>query len=305
MAFYRLGLIGAQVDLSFSPAIHRAFFQSLGLEGSYELFNLSSENLAVGFESLIAGGINGLNVTVPHKLAVVPFLQSLSGMAVVTGAVNTIVRPDAQGAELVGYNTDVAGLTAGLRRTFPALANRNREPVVIIGLGGAARAAVASVLELGFEQIVLLGRRCEAGAVFMTEMQENLARAGMHKGPWRLHFCLTGARQSWPQSASLVINASTIGHKSVDAGSANDAEKLWLVDLLQQCGDAVAMDLVYSPNREPTLFCKYSQQAGLASADGKAMLVEQARQAFALWTGQMPAYETGLSALERALQARA
>lgn len=315
MQSYRLGLIGAQVDLSLSPFIHQAFFEASSLQGSYELLNVSSAELTGSkVRSLFAEGMNGLNITVPHKLSVMRYLDELSSLAQACGAVNTIVC-DQQRERLIGHNTDVVGLSACLRRSFPSLWQPEKKDLaVVIGLGGAARAAVFALIELGYQHFLILGRRPQAGQSFISELQESIAETQFDRGSaenWQedltdFSISFGSVPNTDAQLLSLVgsgtalLNASTIGHDGQD-----EAEYSWLAKVITGMSPRYTCDLVYAKAAEPTVFCRLSQEAGLPTCDGRVMLVEQARYAFELWTGVLPPFEPGLLALERALSARA
>lgn len=315
MRSYRLGLIGAQVDLSLSPFIHQAFFEASGLQGSYELLNVSSAELTRSkVRSLFAEGMNGLNITVPHKLSVTRYLDGLSSLVQACGAVNTIVC-DRQSRRLIGHNTDVAGLSACLRRSFPNFWQPEKNDLaVVIGLGGAARAAVVALSELGYQHFLILGRRPQAGRNFITGLRESMAvaqfdRGSAAHGPEYLRdFSISfgsvlnadAKLLSLVGSGAALLNASTIGHDGQD-----EAEYSWLAKVIAGMSPRYTCDLVYAKAAEPTVFCRLSQEADLPTCDGRVMLVEQARYAFELWTGVLPPFEPGWSALEKALSARA
>jgi shikimate dehydrogenase len=317
MQSYRLGLIGAQVDLSLSPFIHQAFFEASGLQGSYELLNVSSAELSGSkLRSLFAEGMDGLNITVPHKLSVTGYLDELSSVVQACGAVNTIVC-DQQSRRLIGHNTDVLGLSACLRRSFPHFWQPEKKDLaVVIGLGGAARAAVLALIELGYQHFVILGRRTQAGRKFITELRESMAVAQLHRSSAEVgqgqeylrDFSISFGSVlnvdanllSLVGSGTALLNASTIGHDEQD-----EAEYSWLAEVIAGMSPRYACDLVYAKDAEPTVFCRLSKEAGLPTCDGRIMLVEQARYAFELWTGVLPPFDPGWLALETAQSARA
>lgn len=319
---YRLGLIGSRVDQSLSPSIYRAFFECSGIAGDYELINLAPSELA-RVPLLFAQGMDGLNVTAPHKIAVLQYMNELSAEARTLGAINTIVRESSASEYLLrGFNTDVGGLRQAIVRNFPDLLPGSKriesgdcsDLALVVGLGGAARAAVASLLELGFKRIVMLGRNQAKGAEFLEDLKVGLS-AGLeefcsaNQFQYQLEFVHLGesisdllaglhVQKIAPEMASLIVNASSIGHHE-------HQEPKWLNGLLRRTRAGVC-DLVYSKDSRPTVFCDLAAQADLPCCDGRFMLVEQARQAFQLWTKvkDEPPFEAGLLALEAALKTR-
>jgi shikimate dehydrogenase len=143
-----VGIIGFPVTHSLSPVMHNAAFAALGLDWIYVPFQVPREGLARGVAGLAALGVAGFNVTIPHKVAIIPLLDRISPEAELAGAVNVVALQD---GALVGYNTDGIGLVAALARAFGFTpAGRS---VLVLGAGGAARAAVAALGSAGAARI--------------------------------------------------------------------------------------------------------------------------------------------------------
>lgn len=246
----RVLLVGHGIAYSASPVMHSAAFASLGLDWRYELLDVPSEALPEAARALRSPGCAGANVTIPHKVAVIPLLDRLDARAEATGAVNTIIP---EGGRLVGSNTDVAGVEAALAEVGldPAGAN-----AVLLGAGGSARAAAAA---LRGARITVVARRPEAAAGIPGQVVP-----WDDAGWWRL------ARE-----ADLLLNATPQGRQQ---------ELPLPVSELPTSGAVV--DLVYSTAGTPLV--RAARERGLRAADGWTVLLAQGAAALEAWTG-MPA----------------
>ncbi len=222
------GLIGDPVEHSMSPAMQNAAFRELGLDYVYVPFRVKSEELGKAIEGMRALNIRGLNVTMPHKVAVIQFLDKLDPLAEKIGAVNTIVNDD---GVLTGYNTDATGF-------LQALLERGIEPegknVVILGAGGASRAISFILAERG-ASLVILNRALE------LDWAEELARRisqTFDKEVKALELNRENLSQSSGQSRYLV-NATSVGM------SPKTDETPVPADLLSP--DLIVYDIVYNP----------------------------------------------------------
>src|SRR5687768_2474619 len=151
MTIFRLGLLGYPLGHSLSPKIHKAALQTCELEGDYSLYPIQP-NDAQGLNDILtcvrSGEIQGLNVTIPHKQNVIPFLDELTPTAKAIGAVNTIYMSE---NKLIGDNTDAPGFLADLKKflTTEKLGHRDQN-VLVLGAGGSARAVVYALLDDGW-----------------------------------------------------------------------------------------------------------------------------------------------------------
>lgn len=248
------GVIGWPVAHSKSPLIHRFWLSKLGLDGDYGRFPVHSDNLGAAIRALPALGLRGVNVTVPHKLAVMAHLDGIDGAASRIGAVNTVVVEDGRSC---GFNTDADGFfyplgdTAGEIRT-----------AVIVGAGGAARAVLAALIDAGVVNLIVLNRNVETALALITDFPELGCATALYPGH-RIAPC------------DLLVNATSLGM----AGQPP----------LDLCLDALATttivyDIVYSPLETPLLAA--ARARGLRTIDGLQMLVGQAAAAFELFFGQ-------------------
>lgn len=246
------GVIGWPVAHSKSPVIHRFWLGKTGVDGEYARFAVVPERLGAAVRALPALGVAGVNVTVPHKVAVMAHLDVLEETAATVGAVN-LVRVLEDG-RLAGANTDIDGVWQPLAGY--GLSGRR---VVIVGAGGAARAAVVAMARLGVGGITVMVRDVAKGA----RMLESLGQVGAVIG--------MGERFS---DAALVFNATQMGMAGQPALA---------LDLSGMAADGVVFDAVYAPLETPLLAA--ARERGLAVVDGLAMLIGQAAGAFEVFYG--------------------
>jgi shikimate dehydrogenase len=243
------GVVGQPIAHSLSPLIHRAWIAAAGLDADYRAFGPED---GAGFRALTddlrAGRLRGLNVTAPFKAAALALADAVSETARLCGSANLLVLEDGR---LRADSTDGAGLLAALAEQAPALDVRGR-PVLILGAGGAARAAAAALKEAGAEVGVLNRTPARAGALAAD----------------------LGVRVATPDAvgeAALVVNALSVPPE-IDVGALRH--------------DAVLMDMTYRPPVTP--FLAAGRARGLTTVDGLAMLIGQARPSFRALFGQEP-----------------
>jgi shikimate dehydrogenase len=241
-------LLGHPIAHSVSPQIHSAAFGATGVDGTYVAFDVPGEELAVALAGLRALGILGANVTVPHKRAVWDLVEERTREAEHVGAINTLFW---DGHRLAGDNTDALGLGDVLTDDL------NLQPgddVVLVGAGGAARAAAVALGRVG-ARVEVVARREEAA----VDVAALARRFGAEVGP--------------AANPRLVVNATPLGLH----GEALPERFMTL-----RRGQ-IALDLVYG--REPTPFQRAALAAGATAVDGTGMLVAQAARSFERWTG--------------------
>ena len=262
-----IGLIGWPIGHSVSPAMHNAAAAALGLDWAYLPLPVRPEALPLALGGLAALGLRGVNVTVPHKAAVLPYLDAVYPVAQVIGAVNTIVVGDGR---LTGFNTDWSGFLADLADLGLALSGRD---CVVLGAGGSARAVVYALATAG-GRVTVLSRRPEQAAQLVTELGEGLPEATLTAGPLSVAAEIAGGVYH-----PVIVNTTPLGMVE-----ANAALSPWPEAPLP--ADAFVYDLVYNPPLTPLL--QQAQAAGARSANGLGMLVNQAAEAFELWTNHAP-----------------
>lgn len=260
------GIIGHPVRHSLSPAMQNAALQACGLDGVFVPFDVEPEHLSVAVAGLRGLGIKGVNVTIPHKTGVVPYLDELDESASAAGAVNTISN---EGGRLIGYNTDGDGLVRSLAEEFD-FTPENRT-VVVIGAGGAARGAVAAICRTGVRRIIVANRSREKTEALVTAMEGHYPGTSLTISEYgkQLTSCLL--------EADLVVNTTSLGMKN---------EVITGLDLGAVQPDAIVYDMVYAPPVTPLL--REAHRLGLRHANGLGMLAAQGELAFRIWTGIMP-----------------
>jgi shikimate dehydrogenase len=261
------GIIGQPLVHSLSPLVHTTGFRSLGLDAVLTSWPLGPEKLPLFFEAFRLLNIQGACVTLPHKEAVLPFLDQVSDRARTLGAVNLIYRQD----NLVcGDNTDSLGFVAPLKNIGISPATR----VLLLGAGGAARAAAAGLLELGLGDLTV----CAPSERRPAE----LARAfGLKTSPW-------ARRGEVP--CEMVVNATPLG---LTGGA--EGETAYQAEWFRGRG-GLAYDMVYTPRT--TRFLAEARAAGWETIDGLAMFLGQAEAQFITWTGRSLPPEAGRKAAE-------
>lgn len=263
------GLIGYPVAHSLSPQLHHAGFEALGVEARYELWETPAEELEARVQSLRASEMLGANVTIPHKEAVLAWLDECDPQAERIGAVNTIVN---RNGRLVGYNTDAPGFLRALRdEAGPGFELRGKR-AVLLGNGGAARGAAIALLDSAVAALTILARS-EAH----TEILLEHLRRQSSKTP-----CLRCALFDTPEAnqalseADVVINTTSVGLKPGD--------ETLLIDVEQLPCAALVMDMIFNPARTPLL--RAARARGCVVLNGLTMLLYQGTLAFELWMGR-------------------
>ena len=259
------GVIGDPIEHTMSPVMHNTAFRELGLDYVYLAFRVKGEELAQAIEGMRALGISGLNVTIPHKVAVIPFLDELDPLARKIGAVNTIVN---DAGFLRGYNTDASGFLRALR-------DRGFEPggkqVAMLGAGGASR-AISFVLAESGANLVILNRWQE------LDWAEELARQinDTFKKEVKALESDEANLEAALDRADIVVNATSVGM------SPHIDESPVPARLLRP--DLAVFDIVYNPLK--TRLATEAARAGAETVMGLDMLVWQGALSFEMWTGK-------------------
>jgi len=270
------GVIGDPVDHSMSPAMHNAAFRKLGLDYAYLPFRVLREDLGRAIAAVRALHIRGLNVTIPHKVAVMPLLDRLDPLAERIGAVNTIVN---QSGVLTGYNTDAGGFRRPLDERKVDLRGKM---VAMIGAGGAARAIAFALAESGARLIVL--NRSDRN---LAELCGRLAGAGVEAAKLDIPNLKSAIAR-----ADILVNATSVGMTpAID-------ETPVPMELLRR--GLVVYDVVYNPQR--TRLLTDASAAGAKTIGGLDMLVWQAALALEKWTARPAPVTVMKSAAARLLR---
>jgi len=266
----RYAVIGQPVAHSRSPWIHAQFARQTGEQLTYSALEIAPAELPQRLREFFAEGGQGLNVTVPHKQAVVPLLDELSEAARIAGAVNVISRTRA--GRLRGDNTDGSGFVRDLVRNLGVTVTGLR--VLLLGAGGAARGLLAPLLALAPAELAIANRSRDRA----LQLARDFAGRGMLRG--------CGFDELGSTPFELIINATAAGL----------AQQLPPLPLAVLESAAVCYDLVYAGGDTP--FVRWAREHGVARcADGTGMLVEQAADSFEIWRGIRPETAAVLAAI--------
>ena len=254
-----VGLIGHPVEHSFSPPMHNAAFNKLNMDYVYTAFDVNPNDLKTAIVGADALNIKGFNVTIPHKIEVMKYLNEIDEVAKLIGAVNTIDFKN-----LKGYNTDGIGAI----KAIGEVTNVKNKNVVIAGAGGASRAISFYLAKYGADHLTILNRNVEkaqklANDVLNSELIDNVESDSINNMNL--------------SDADILINTTPVGmHPNVDdvpialAGDMHD--------------DLVVFDAVYNPNETGLL--KQAIEAGAKPVYGIKMLLYQGAESFEIWTGK-------------------
>jgi shikimate dehydrogenase len=258
-----LGIIGDPVKHSLSPVIHNAAISYLGVDYIYVPFPLKPKDLTTVIAGFSSIGIVGFNVTIPHKQAIIPLLSEATPMAQLVGAVNTVWRTK---TGWKGTNTDIDGFLSPLQSLQRDWANLTP---IILGNGGAARAVVVGLAQLGCLKIYVVGRDRQKLWQFAQSWKNTQLTATLGIYFW-------DQLSEIIEETELLINTTPIGMFP----NINDSPMESIL-FSRMPENAIAYDLIYTPN--PTQFLKNAQQQGLITIDGLEMLVQQGAVALQLW----------------------
>ncbi|WP_052890762.1 shikimate dehydrogenase [Thermogemmatispora carboxidivorans] len=287
---FRLGLIGDPVAHSLSPRLQQAALDALGIDAVYELWPTPADELASRVARLLDPLYLGANVTIPHKQAVLPLLDIVDPLAARIGAVNTIVPRDGY---LHGHNTDAPGLLHALRELGIGKPDESTTlsltgyTAIILGAGGAARAAAFALASTGIERLIIVNRHLERAQHLAAEVGDFLAARRQELSVPQV-FSLSDPEFLIPHPLSLIINATPVGMHE-------DLSPLPGEVLARFGNETFVFDMIYNP-AETKLLCQ-ARTLGMQASNGLPMLLHQGALAFTLWTGQPAPLEVMRAAL--------
>ncbi len=269
------GVFGDPVGHSKSPLMLNRAFREAGINGAYGAFHILPGTLQAAVEGIRALGFRGVNVTIPHKVEVMKYLDRIDESAQAIGAVNTIVNDN---GVLTGFNTDGIGYVRSLKEeTGVSLTGKK---VLLLGAGGAARGIVYALAKEGVQRIVIANRTEERALELARDMSVYVQTEGVR----------TADIERYMDNTELVINTTAAGmHPNVD-------------ELPMDAGflrsGLLVSDLVYNPRI--TAFLKRAEEAGARIHSGLGMFVYQGAYAFEYWTGHPAPVEAMRAAVEEA-----
>ena len=257
------GVIGDPIGHTISPAMHNAAFKALNLDYVYVPFRVSSENLPRAVEGLRAFNIRGVNVTIPHKVSIIPLLDEIDEFAQKIGSVNVVVN---DGGRLAGYNTDAHGFLYSL---LDQGVDPEGQKVAVLGAGGASRSICFALSERG-ASLTILNRTPGNAARFAAEMSEMTGRPIQVLGLSKEHLAAT------LDNCNILINTTSVGmYPQSDAT---------LVEHNLIKSHQTVVDIVYNPFK--TKLLAEAEKAGARTISGIDMLIWQGALAFEIWTGK-------------------
>lgn len=258
-----LGVVGYPVEHSLSPVMHNAAIAALGVDYVYLPFPVAPQDLQAALAGFAALGVEGFNLTIPHKQSIIPLLSEVSPLARSVGAVNTVWRGD---RGWCGTNTDVEGFLSPLKALN---CSWSQKIAVILGNGGASRAVVAGCAELGMAEIHVVGRNPEKLEIFRQSWLDSPVPVAVSVHPQSQLATLISR-------ADLLVNTTPVGmYPDVDRSPVDG-------DILGGLKpDAIAYDLIYTPS--PTQFLQLAKNRGAIAIDGLEMLVQQGAAALQIW----------------------
>lgn len=269
------GAFGDPIDENPSGVMMEAGYRSVGLDWRYQLFQVPAEGLEDGLKGIRAMGFAGLNLTIPHKIAAIPYMKGLSKSAELIGAINVVVVKE---DGLYGENTDGKGFVSGMEANGISLKGKR---IVLLGSGGAARAICVECALAGAAEITIVCRTMAKG----EELADLI---------WEKTACIAKA-QLWTSGVLLpecdiLINATNIGLYP-------DTN---VPDICYDCikENMIVQDII--PNPAETPFLKKAKELGARTLDGQSMLVHQGALGVELWTGRKPDIEAMKKALREA-----
>ncbi|HEY7108891.1 MAG TPA: shikimate dehydrogenase [Nitrososphaeraceae archaeon] len=259
-------IIGDPIDHSLSPALHNAAFKSLNLDATYIAYKVPKDELAIAVASLKSVNISGFNVTMPHKVEILNFIDKRDASVEKAGAANTVTNYN---GELQAFNTDIVGFINPLQKRKVDFSGM---VVLLLGAGGAARAILAALGEVkGISKVYISSR---------NEIKLNhLINTGNEIG---LECISTNNNEinALSKSSDLIINATPVGMNREPS----------LIDYRNISEKCIIYDIVYNPLITPLI--TNARKANAIVIYGYEMLLEQASESFKIWTGIIPPIET-------------
>lgn len=256
------GVFGDPVDDNPTGVVEEAAFAAKNLNYRYLTIKVLPEDLGKAMDSVKIFGMKGINLTMPHKIKVLPYLDELSPAAEIIGAVNTVIQKE---GKLFGENTDGKGFVTALKNSGETLDKKN---VTILGAGGAARAIAVECALNGAAHINIINRSIEKGEELASLIQMKTDSSAKYLN-WKNNMEI-------PSDTDILINATSIGF------SPNVTDKPD-IDYTSITPEMCVCDVIFNPAE--TIFLKTAAENGAKTITGLGMLVQQAALNFTLWTG--------------------
>ncbi len=254
-------VIGDPIEHSKSPAMHNAWFEEMSVEATYIPLHVSSEQLGAAVAGLKTLGASGWNVTIPHKTAIIPYLDELDELAQKMGAVNTVVRTTE--GKLIGYNTDGVGFVRSLEEAVGS--SHKDKPVLLVGAGGAARGIAFAMQQQGYSDLTMTNRTVANAQAIVDEMGIGREISLKEAEETLAHF-------------SIIVQMTSAGLATGNFSMPFSLNRL--------AKGAIVADIVYNPLMTP--FLQAAEEKGATIVTGLGMFVHQGAIAFEHWLGDYP-----------------
>ncbi len=270
------GVFGCPVDENPTGVIEEAGYEALGLNFRYLTMKVKQEDLANAVAGARAVGMRGFNLTIPHKVEVIQYLDELSEAAQIIGAVNTVINKD---GKLYGENTDGKGFLTSLTENGVDVKGKQ---VTLLGAGGAARAVATELALAGAAKITIINRSVERGSELaaMVHVRAKVKTEFLH---WTSDLAI-------PEGTDILVQCTNIGLFP-------DVEGCPSINFETVTSDMVCCDVVF--NKPNTPFLQKCAERGAKTIDGLGMLVNQAALNFKMWTGEDAPIDVMTKALQR------
>ena len=277
----KLGIIGYPLGHSISPAFQQAALDYYGLDARFEVLEVTPDELGRLMSDLRAPDVLGASITVPHKEAVMPFLDRLADSAERFGAVNTVVN---RGGVLEGHNTDGTGFLRALKEDggFDSQGKR----ALLLGAGGAARAVVWALVDAGVSRLCIANRTVERARRLVADLGHSVELSAISLDE-------VATQDGW----DLIVNCTSLGMRH-GPGEGRSPLPSGVISV-----HTLVYDLVYNP--QETLLLRDAKKAGARTLGGLPMLVYQGAEAFQLWAEREAPMPVMFQAAQRALEALA
>ena len=270
-----LGIIGYPLGHTLSPLMHKAALEYLGIKGDYVVLETPPDELVNRIKFLKINNFKGFNVTIPHKVSIIPFLDEIDNCINVVGAVNTVII--SENKKLKGFNTDIYGFINAI--SLDLRESLSGKKVAVLGVGGAARAVAAGLIHLGVKEIVFYARD-EKKALSLKEILIAHLRCAVRTLP-DIKISIKEFKEFDDLSyASLVVNATPLGMYGVN----EDISPLSRRSIDSLPDDAIVYDLIYRPKK--TRLLEFAEKRGLKTVEGTEMLILQGAKALSIWINQ-------------------
>ncbi|WP_342544087.1 shikimate dehydrogenase [Lysinibacillus sp. FSL W7-1291] len=254
-------VMGDPIEHSKSPAMHNAWFEDMSIDATYIPLHVPSDQLESAVAGLKTLGASGWNVTIPHKTAIIPYLDELDELAQKMGAVNTVVRT--KEGKLKGYNTDGIGFVRSLEEAVDV--SRKDKPVLLVGAGGAARGIAFAMQQQGYHHLTIANRTVANAQAIIDEMD-------------------MGRAMSLQEAEETLADFGIIVQMTSAGLATGNFSMPFSLDRLAK--GAIVADIVYNPLMTP--FLQAAEEKGATIVTGLGMFVHQGAIAFEHWLGNYP-----------------